>query len=213
MQGTQRMSRMTRYCATAGWIRFAAIVAAASLLSGQLSLADLPSYDRVRVLAAPIDLEDAELTDQDGQAFSLSALRGRVALIFFGFTNCPDVCPVAMEKFRQFRRSEVVDAGRTAFVMISVDGDRDTPAVMKAYLAQFSSDFIGLTAPPAEVKPLAAQFSAAFFKRATGAGHGDYTMAHSPQVFVVDPRGRLRAEMYSASLEAMGGITAALLAE
>jgi len=183
------------------------LLATAPALAGSL-----PSYDRVRTIEPAVIIEDAELTDQNGNAFTLSNLRGRVALIFFGFTHCPDVCPVAMEKFRQFRQSDAVDAERTAFVMISVDGERDTPEVMKEYLTQFSDDFIGLTAPPADVKPLARQFSAAFYKRGTGTG-AEYTVAHSPQVFVVDPSGRLRAELYSASIEAMGGVTAALLSE
>ena len=74
---------------------------------------------------------------------------------------------------------------------------------MKEYLAQFSNDFIGLTAPPPEVKKLAGQFSTAFFKQRTGT-EGEYTMSHSPQVFVVDPAGQLRAELYAASIDAMG---------
>ena len=118
------------------------------LLAAQALAGEIPHYDRVRTLESPVLIEDAELTDCHGEAFKLSALRGRVAFIFFGFTHCPDVCPVTMEKFRQFRASNAVDVERTAFVMISVDGERDTPPVMKEYLAQFSNDFIGLTAPP-----------------------------------------------------------------
>lgn len=198
-----RCARLTRLCGSAPLLL---------LLAAPALAAEIPRYDRVRTLASAVPIEDTELTDQNGEAFRLSALRGRVALIFFGFTHCPDVCPVALERFRQFRESDVADVERTAFVMISVDGERDTPQVMKDYLARFSNDFIGLTAPPEEVKRLAGQFSAAFFKRGTGT-HGEYTMSHSPQVFVVDPAGQLRAELYSASIEAMGGVTDALLSE
>jgi protein SCO1/2 len=182
------------------------------LLAAQAFAGEIPHYDRVRTLESPVLIEDTELTDYHGETFKLSALRGRVAFIFFGFTHCPDVCPVTLEKFRQFRASDGIDVERTALVMISVDGERDTPPVMKEYLAQFPNDFIGLTAPPAEVRKLAGQFSAAFFKRGTGA-EGEYTMSHSPQVFVVDPTGQLRAELYAASIDAMGGIAAALLGE
>jgi len=182
------------------------------LMAAQALAGEIPRYDRVRTLDAPVNIGDAALTDYNGKAFKLSALRGRVAFIFFGFTHCPDVCPVTLEKFRQLRASDGIDVERTAFVMISVDGERDTPPVMKEFLAQFSDDFIGLTAPPAEVKKLAGQFSAAFFKRRNGA-QGEYTLSHSPQVFVVDPTGQLRAELYAAPIDAMGGIAAALLSE
>lgn len=182
------------------------------LLAAQALAGEIPHYDRVRTLESPVPIADAQLTDYHGQPFRLSALRGRVAFIFFGFTHCPDVCPVTLEQFRQLRASDGIDAEHTAFVMISVDGERDTPLVMKQFLAQFSNDFIGLTAPPAEVKKLAGQFSAAFFKRRTGT-EGEYTMSHSPQVFVVDPTGQLRAELYAASIDAMSGIATALLSE
>jgi protein SCO1 len=192
-------------------LRLYACAALLCFAVAQAYSAALPQYERVRVLESALPIEDAELTDQYGQAFKLSQLRGRVALVFFGFTQCPDVCPVTLEKLRQFRESDKVDVERTAFVMISVDGERDTPPVMKEFLTHFSKDFIGLTAPPEQVKELASSFSAAFFRR--GTGDGNYTMAHSPQVFVLDPAGRLRAEFYSASLEAMGGVTDALLSE
>jgi len=174
--------------------------------------AELPTYNRVRILETPVTIEDAELTNQDGEAFRLSDLRGRVALIFFGFTNCPDVCPTAMEHLRQFRESGTVDFSDVAVVLVSVDGENDTPTVMKTYLAKFSQEFIGLTGDPSYVKTLASQFAASFFKRGSSA-HGGYTMAHSPQIFVVDPDGKLRAEFYAPAIEAMAGVTRALLDE
>lgn len=174
--------------------------------------ADLPTYDRVRVLPEPRMIADAELTDQNGRPFRLSSLRGRVAFVFFGWTNCPDVCPLAMERFQQIYEAGVLDNEKVAFVMVSVDGERDTPSTMKTFLARYSSEFIGLTAPPAQVQPIADGFAAAFFK-----GHvehnGSYSITHSPQVFVLDLAGRLRAELYGASNEAVAGISRALLDE
>jgi protein SCO1/2 len=139
-------------------------------------------------------------------------LRGRVALVLFGFTNCPDVCPLAMERLQQIHDARVLDHGEVAFVMISVDGERDTPAAMRAFLARYSPEFIGLTAPPANVEPIAAQFSAVFYKGHIAHG-GSYSVAHSPQVFVLDPVGRLRAELYGASNDAVAGTVRALLEE
>lgn len=178
-----------------------------------ISAAELPAFDRVRILQSAPSISDAELTDVDGEPFRLSELNGRVALIFFGFTNCPDVCPMAMTKMMELQRSGRIDKSRVAIVMISVDGERDTPDVMKTFLGNFSEDFIGLTGDPQAIKPIAREFKAAFFKGGpTAAGNG-YQVSHSPQVFVLDPRGRLRAEMYNASVDAMAGLTDALLAE
>ena len=178
----------------------------------QTVIAGLPSYERVRILESARSIQDVELTNQEDHPFGIKQLHGRVALILFGFTNCPDVCPIAMESLRQLRESGNIDPDRVAFVMISVDGERDTPAAMKAYVEKFSPDFIGLTGDPKKVKALASMFSAAFFK-----GHNDatghYSVAHSPQIFVMDASGRLRAEFYNASIEAMTGVTRALLAE
>lgn len=175
------------------------------------SAADLPSYDRVRVLETAREVSDAELTNQDGDAFQLSELRGRVAFVFFGFTNCPDVCPLTMQKFRLLNESGQIDPKKVAFVLVSVDGERDTPDVIKAFLGKFSPDIIGLTGDPGLVKPIAKEFSASFYKGNPTGSDGHYSMMHSPQAFVLDPAGQLRAELYSPTVEAMAGIANALL--
>jgi len=179
--------------------------------SSLAAASEIPSFDRVRVLDAPRSFSDVELVDQNGESALLTDLHGRVAFVFFGFTNCPDVCPLAMVRFRQLYSSGLVDTDKVAFVMISVDGQRDTPQALKSFLAEYSSDFIGLTGDPAAVRPIAKQFSAYFFKG--NESDGNYTVSHSPQAFVVDPSGRVRAELYSASTEAMAGVANALLVE
>lgn len=192
-----------------GWLALALTMFVATAPSR----AAIPSHDRVRVLTSARPIHDAVLTDQNGHAFSLASLRGRVSFVLFGYTNCPDVCPIAMERLREFRDSGVLARDeKVAYVLISVDGERDTPAALKAFIAKYSTDFIGLTAPPAAVKPIAAEFSASFFPGAHD--HADhYTVAHSPQIFVVDPSGNVRAEVYGASLEAMADVARALNAE
>ena len=189
------------------------------LLSGLFGLSvataasALPSYDRVRVLEQARPIQDELLTNQDGKPFRLSELRGQVVLVFFGFTNCPDVCPLAMARLRQLDKSGGSDLADVAYVLISVDGERDTPEVLKAYLERFSPRFIGLTGEKASVKAIAKEFSVAFFKGSQLENDGDYTVAHSPQIYAVDTAGRLRAEFYNASVEAMSGVTLALLRE
>src|SRR5262245_43590543 len=187
-------------------------VAAVGAIVAALAHAEVPKLDRVRVVEPPRAIAAAEFTDEEGRATSLRDLRGKVAFILFGFTNCADACPLTMERLGQFRDSAGLNPADVAYVMISVDGERDTPAVMKEFLARYPEEFIGLTAPPNQVTPVAQQFSAAFFKGAHDA-HGKYDVAHSPQIFVLDAAGNLRAELFGASIESMAAVALALLAE
>ena len=174
--------------------------------------AEVPQLDRVRVVEVPRAIADAELTNEEGRTVRLNELRGKVAFVLFGFTNCADVCPLAMERLGQLRDSGSLNSADVAYVMISVDGERDTPAAMKAFLERYPEEFIGLTAPPNRVTPVAEQFAAAFFQGAHSA-HGKYDVAHSPQIFVLDAAGKLRAELFGASIESMTAVALGLLSE
>jgi protein SCO1 len=187
-------------------------MAAAAALVFAGAHAEVPQLDRVRIVEAPRAIADAELTDEEGRTTRLHDLRGRVSFVLFGFTNCADVCPLTMERLGQLRDSGGLNSADVAYVMVSVDGDRDTPAVMKEFLARYPEEFIGLTAAPNRVTPVAEQFAAAFFKGAHTA-HGKYDVAHSPQIFVLDAAGNLRAELFGASIESMTAVALALLAE
>lgn len=191
-----------------------AIVVASTAIACIAMAADLPTFDRVRALQPARPLQDVTLIDTAGEPFPLSRLQGKVAFVFFGFTNCPDICPLSMQRLRDFHASGQVATDRVVFVLISVDGERDTPEAMKKFLAGYSADFIGLTGEPKEVKKLTAQFRAPFYKgNEAGASQNGYTVAHSPQVYAIDAAGALRAEFYNASFEAMAGIAEALIAE
>ena len=200
------MTRSRKYSAG----RFA--LAAAVAVVATLAHAEVPKLDRVRVVETPRAIADAAFTDEDGRTAHLQDLRGKVVFVLFGFTNCADVCPLTLERLGQFRDGSGLNAADVAYAMISVDGERDTPAVMKEFLARYPEEFIGLTAPPNQVTPVAQQFSAAFFKGAHDA-HGHYDVAHSPQIFVLDAAGNLRAELFGASIESMKAVALALLAE
>jgi protein SCO1 len=181
----------------------------------QVSIADnasLPSFDGVMLQPTPKPLRDFELTDQDGRSFRFSSLRGAPALMLFGFAHCPDVCPTSLQKLALLKQSNPELKG-VRVVMISVDAERDTAAALKEYMNHFSGDFIGLTGDPQHIREIATQFSAAFFKGEANATSGDYVVGHSGQVFAVDKAGNVRAEFYDASLDAMAGVTRALLAE
>lgn len=205
------MARMQPTFRAVAWLYMLAMLA--MLASAAPAAAELPQLERIRVLEAPKPIDDAELTDQHGQPFRLGMLGGRVAFVLFGFTHCPDVCPTAMLRMRELSAAGTLAADEVAYVLISVDGERDTPAVMREFLEKYSTDFVGLTAEPGRIKPIARAFSASFFHTgSTGQGEG-YNVAHSPQIFVLDPAGRLRAEVYGASVEAMTALARALLTE
>ena len=161
----------------------------------------------------PKPIDDFALTDQDSKPFKLSQLRGRPALLFFGFTHCPDVCPSTLAKLGVLMASADENMRGTALVMISVDGDRDSPETMRAYLAQVLPRGIGLTGDPRAVRRIAAQFSGVFFKGLPDRPGGDYLVQHTSQVYLIDPQGRLRATFFDASIDTMRQATAAIVQE
>jgi protein SCO1/2 len=116
-----------------------------------------------------------------------------------------------LQKLAMIKAAQPKELAGVRVVLISVDGERDTPAVLNEFLKRFSSEFVGLTAPATEVRGLALQFSAPFFKDPPK--DGAYLVQHSSRVYALDRQGRLRAELYDASAEATVGVARALLAE
>jgi protein SCO1 len=163
---------------------------------------------RIRVAVEPLAITEFALTNQDNKAFKFRDLRGQNALVFFGFTHCPSICPAAIFKLKLLSDS-VEKAGQTppAVVLISVDGERDTPEVMKTYLAGYSESFVGLTGEPKAVRKIAAEFKAVFFKGLPSDNSGNYQVEHTSLVYLVDAQGRLRATFLDASVESMATTT------
>ena len=116
----------------------------------------------------PHRLQDFTLTSQTGAPLSLSDLRGRAVLMFFGYTHCPDVCPTTLADYTRIKQALGGDADKVAFMFISVDGKRDTPDVLAQYLHQFDDQFIGLTADEATLKRIGAEYGL-LFQQDTGA--------------------------------------------
>ncbi|HWN06590.1 MAG TPA: SCO family protein [Steroidobacteraceae bacterium] len=190
----------------------AAVFALASAIAAAGERAALPALERVYVNPAPAPVADFTLTDQAGKPRRFSGLKGEPVLVFFGFTHCPSVCPTALGRLKLLHESQDGALKQARIVLISVDGERDTPARLGSFLAPLSSDFIGLTGDPKVTAAIAAQFAAVFFKEPAGKD-GRYNVMHSTQVFAVDKEGRLRASFADASIEDMATITALLLAE
>jgi len=96
-------------------------------------------------------LPDFMLVDQNGNTFSLASLKGKAVLIYFGYTHCPDVCPLVLSKYKQTIEQLGPDADKVAFIFVTVDPERDTPEVMKKYLSYFHEKIIGLSGTPEQV--------------------------------------------------------------
>jgi protein SCO1 len=129
------------------------------------------------------------LTDQSGQPFTRGELQGKPALVYFGFTRCPDVCPTTMEKLARVVRAAQLPDLRVVFV--SIDPQRDPPPTLALYVHAFDPGFIGLTGEPKTLGSLAANFGVAV-SRVELPG-GDYTMDHTAAVFLLDREARIRA--------------------
>lgn len=150
--------------------------------------------ERKQEIDPPKDLVNFTLTDQDGNQTSLSDLQGKPVLMFFGFTHCPDVCPTTMAEFRIIK-NELGDLGDdVTFMLISVDGSRDTPETLNAYLEQFDPAFIGLTGDEDYVRRIGTDYFL-YFNRAEFEGTpsaAGYLVDHTAYSYLIDPDGRLR---------------------
>jgi protein SCO1 len=135
-------------------------------------------------------VSDFELTDQNGRQTRLSDFRGRPVLLAFGFTQCPDVCPLTLADFKAVKRELGSDADRVTFMLVSIDPDRDTPAVLKRYLSVFDESFVGLTGPDERLRRIADQLDASYEKQKPDPESGAYTVAHTSFMYLFDAQGK-----------------------
>jgi protein SCO1 len=148
-------------------------------------------------LPQPRALARFELQDFNGQPFGNAALNGHPSLLFFGYTSCPDICPATLAVLRDVQRQAPLPDLRVLF--ITVDPDRDTPAVLKQYLGSFNTHFVGLSGSLDGLAPLMRSVAAASEREART--DGSYQLSHSATLYLLDTRGRLAA-VYSPPLTA-----------
>ena len=162
----------------------------------------LPGCDRIRGLSPTptfrsTDITGAtfarslELPDADGRTRTLADFAGKVTVVFFGYTQCPDVCPTTLTEMAQVRKSLGAEGERLHTVFITVDPERDTPEILKAYVAHFGPGVTALRGTPEQTVAVAKEFKV-FFAKSPGKTPGSYTMDHSAASFVFDPAGRVR---------------------
>jgi len=145
---------------------------------------------------------DFTLTDQDNQPFTLSSLKGKVVLIFFGYTMCPDACPTTLSKLSTaYSRLTEAERGRVKAIYITIDPERDTPQVMKDHLTYFGVDALGLSGKVEETSEVARQFGA-HFEKSTEKTAAGYLMSHTVSIFGLDAQGQTRLLIdYEASVD------------
>lgn len=167
----------------------AIIAATAGLLVARWTTPTAPQLQSGTWLPAPRATPPFALIDQRGRAASEQLLHGRATLLFFGFSNCPDVCPTTLALLAGVRKSTALNPLQV--VMVSIDPERDTPLQLQRYLGGFDPAFIGLTGAPAAIDGLTKAYSAAAFRQPLPGG--DYSMDHSATVYLLDRQGRLVA--------------------
>lgn len=131
------------------------------------------------------------LIDDDGKPFTDADLKGKWHLVFFGYTHCPDICPTALNDLSLAFDQLGAEAKQIDIVFISIDPERDTPAVLKSYVQSFSGPIVGLTGTSAEVAAAAKAYQVYYAKHPSA--DGGYDMDHSAVIYLMDPEGRFTA--------------------
>ena len=134
---------------------------------------------------------DFALTDQSGQPRVLADFKGKVVVVFFGYVQCPDVCPTTLSTLREVREKLGADGDKLQVVFITVDPERDTGEVMSLYVPAFHPSFVGLRGDAAATEKVAKEFRVLFLKN-PGKSPTSYTVDHSAGVFIFDTQGKIR---------------------
>ena len=149
-----------------------------------------PAFSNIDVTDAPY-ARQLELSDQNGKLRHLSDFAGKVVVVFFGYTQCPDVFPTTMLEMSEIKKAMGKDGDRLQVIFVTVDPARDTPAVLKAYLENFDPSFLALIPTPEQLPGVATEFKV-YYSKVEGKTPTSYTMDHSAFSYIYDTQGRLR---------------------
>jgi protein SCO1/2 len=199
------MDRLTRRLFLAGAALAAALGVAACDRGGtSFKAIDITGAEYARQLA---------LADAEGRPRTLADFKGKVTVVFFGFTQCPDVCPTTLAELAQVKQSLGADGARVQGIFVTVDPERDTPEILKAYVGNFGADFVALRGSLEETQAAAKEFKV-FYAKVPGKTEGSYTMDHTAGSYVFDAQGRVRLfTRYGTGAEALAHDLKLLLAE
>lgn len=178
-----RRNALISLAAAGLWIGAGGLLSACSPSKPQFHAVDITGADYAKQF---------QLTDFNGRARTLEDFKGKVVVIFFGYTQCPDVCPATMSAMAEVKHKLGADGDKLQVLFVSVDPERDKPEVLKAYMDSFDPTFLALYADsPEKLAALAMDFKV-YFKKAEGKTPTSYTVDHSAQSYIYDPQGRLR---------------------
>ena len=149
-----------------------------------------PKFSSVDVTGASY-AKDFELTDHNGKVRHLTDFKGKVVVMFFGYTQCPDVCPTSMAELAEVKKALGADSDKLQGLFVTVDPARDTPEVLKGYMENFDPTFLALYTTPEKLEALAKDFKV-YYKRVNGQTPTSYTMDHSAGSYIYDTQGNLR---------------------
>ncbi len=149
-----------------------------------------PKFSSVDVTGASY-AKDFELTDHNGKVRHLADFKGKVVVMFFGYTQCPDVCPTSMAELAEVKKALGADGDKLQGLFVTVDPARDTPEVLKGYMENFDPTFLALYTTPEKLEALAKDFKV-YYKRVNGQTPTSYTMDHSAGSYIYDTQGNLR---------------------
>jgi len=163
----------------------------AALAMTACSPADAPASFRNTDITGADYGRDFALTDHNGQPRTLADYRGKVVTVFFGYTQCPDVCPTNLSTMAAVMKQLGADSDKVQVLFITVDPERDTPELLKQYVPAFDPRFVGLYGDAAQTAAVAKEFKV-FYRKSGDTEGNNYTVDHSAGTYVFDPEGRLR---------------------
>jgi len=185
---------------------------ALSALLAQGCTQSKPQFNGIDLTGADY-ARDFKLPDQHGQMRSLKDFQGKIVAVFFGYTQCPDVCPTTLSEMKEAKQLLGADGDKLQVIFVTVDPERDTPEVLKAYMANFDPSFIALRGSPEQLATTAKDFKV-YYKKAEGKTPTSYTMDHSAATYVYDTHGRLRLyTRYGSGAQALASDFKQLLKE
>ncbi|PHM19740.1 MAG: SCO family protein [Curvibacter sp. PD_MW3] len=172
------------------------LIASGALLAGSIGILSACSDSKPQFAAIDVTgadyAKDFQLTDHNGQTRSLQDFRGKIVVLFFGYTQCPDVCPTSMTELAEVKKLLGADGEKLQGLFVTVDPARDTPELLKAYMANFDPTFLALyAASPEKLAALAKDYKV-YYKKVEGKTLTSYTMDHSAGSYIYDTEGRLR---------------------
>ena len=182
MHKRNALKSISKYVLLTGAIGIFGLISACSEAKPQFQAIDVTGADYAR---------DFQLTDHNGQPRTLKDFAGKVVVLFFGYTQCPDVCPTTLTELAEVKKLLGKDGDKLQGLFVTVDPERDTPEMLKAYMANFDPTFLALYTSPDKLPAVAKDYKV-YYKKAEGKTPTSYSMDHSAGSYIYDVQGKLR---------------------